>query len=144
MIETTEYKKIPAAILHRITGKSDIDEVKRGIAEAEEIINKVIHEYDSFNLILDPRGHDFADLAAHKMWKMWLIQDALIKGKVNYTAIIAAESSHTRAEKELMDTEKTKFFFDFDEGSNWLQKMAGIEVFAYHKKKLEPEVRKGN
>jgi hypothetical protein len=55
MIETTEYKKIPATILHRVTGKTDINEVKRGIAEAEEIIDKVIHEYGMFNLILDPR-----------------------------------------------------------------------------------------
>ncbi len=89
MIETTEYEKIPATILHRVTGKTDINEVKRGIAEAEEIIDKVIHEYGRFNLILDPRGHDFADLAAHKMWKMWLIQDVPIKGKTNYTAIIS-------------------------------------------------------
>lgn len=127
MIETTEYKKIPAAILHRVTGKTDINEVKSGIAEAEEIIDKVIHEYGRFNLILDPRGHDFADLAAHKMWKMWLIQDVPSKGKTNYTAIIVPDSLIGRGEKELMDTEKTKFFFDFDEGSNWLQKMVDIE-----------------
>jgi methyltransferase (TIGR00027 family) len=50
-----------------------------------------------------------------------------IKGKTNYTAIIVPDSLIGRGEKELMDTEKTKFFFDFDEGSNWLQKMIDID-----------------
>jgi methyltransferase (TIGR00027 family) len=127
MIETTEYKKIPATVLHRVMGKTDINEVKSGIAEAEAIIDKVIHEYGRFNLILDPRGHDFADLAAHKMWKMWLMQDVLGKGNTNYIANIVTDSTIRREEWELMNTEKTKFFFDFDEGSNWLQKMVDIE-----------------
>ncbi len=127
MIKTTEYEKIPATILHRLTGKTDINEVKRGISKADEIINKVTCNIGRFNLIIDPRGHDFADLAAHKMWKMWLIQNALIKEKVNCTAFIVDDSPHTRAEKELMETEKTKFFFDFDEGHNWLQNIMDIE-----------------
>lgn len=127
MIETIEYKKIPAVILHRITGKTDIDDVKRGIAEAKKIINKTIHEYGRFNLILDPRGHNFTDLAAHRMWKMWLIQDVMGKGKNDYAAIIVPDSPTGRGEKELMETEKTKFFFDFDEGSNWLRKMVDTE-----------------
>lgn len=84
-------------------------------------------KYGRFNLILDPRGHDFADLAAHKMWKIWLMQDVQSKGKINYTANIVSDSPITREEWELMNTEKTKFFFDFDEGSNWLQKIVDIE-----------------
>jgi hypothetical protein len=68
MIKTTEYEKIPATILHQVNGEMDIDEVKRGIAEADGIINKVIHKYGRFNLIIDPRGHDFTDLTVHKMW----------------------------------------------------------------------------
>ncbi len=50
-----------------------------------------------------------------------------IKGKTDYTAIIVPDSLIGRGENELMDTEKTKFFFDFDEGCNWLQKMIDIE-----------------
>ncbi len=125
MIETKEYQKIPVTILHRVTGKIDINEVKRGLAEAEEIIDKVIHKHGRFNMIIDPRGHDFSELAAHKMWKMWLMQDMPVKGKINYIAIIVPDS--LVGIKELMDTEKAKFFFDFDEGSNWLQKMIDLE-----------------
>ena len=71
MIKTTEYKKIPATILHQITGVIDVEEVKRGINEGNEVINKVIHIYARFNLIIDLRGISFIDLAAHKTWKIW-------------------------------------------------------------------------
>jgi len=125
MIKTTEYKTIPATIMHQITGVVDVEEVKRGINEANEVINKVIHRYGSFNLIIDMRGLSFTDLAAHKTWKTWS-QTSLIEEKVNYTAIVLGDSPHTRAEKELMETDKVQFFFDFNEGSNWLQKMTGI------------------
>jgi len=71
MIETIEYKKIPATIMHRITGDIDVGEIKRGIGEANEEINKIIDKYGRFNLIIDLRGIRFTDLAAHKMWKKW-------------------------------------------------------------------------
>ena len=119
MIKTTEYKKIPATIMHQITGEIEVEEVKRGINEANEVINKVINRYGRFNLIIDLRGIRFADLAAHKMWKIWS-QSRLIEEKVNCIAIVLVNSPHTRAEKELMETETVQFFFDFNEGSNWL------------------------
>ncbi|MCZ7357911.1 MAG: hypothetical protein O8C66_03845 [Candidatus Methanoperedens sp.] len=126
MIKTTEYKKIPATIIHQITGVIDVEEVKRGINEANEIINKVIHRYGRFNLIIDMRGISFTDLAAHKTWKIWS-QSRLIEEKVNYTAIVLVDSPHTRAEMELMETETVQFFFDFNEDCNWLNNILSIE-----------------
>lgn len=126
MIKTTEYRRIPATIMHLITGKIDVGEVKCSINEANEAINKVIHKYGVFNLIIDLRGISFTDLASHKTWKIWS-QNRLFKEKVNYIAIVLVDSPHTRAEKELMETETVQFFFDFNEGSNWLQNMVGIE-----------------
>ncbi len=35
MIETIEYKKIPATIMHRISGDIDVEEIKRSINEAD-------------------------------------------------------------------------------------------------------------
>ena len=127
MIKTTEYKKIPATILHQITGEIDVEEVKRGLDEANEAINKIIYKHGLFNLIIDLRGISFTDMAAHKIWKLWL-QIGLIEEKVNYIAIILVDSSHAREEKELMETKTIQFFFDFDEGSNWLHNLAGIEM----------------
>ncbi len=126
MIKTREYNKIPATIMHQITGEIDVEEAKRGINEANEAINKVIHKYGRFNLIIDLRGIGFTDLAAHKTWKIWS-QSRLIEEKVKYIAIVLADSQHTRAEKELMETETVQFFFDFNEGSNWLHNIVGIE-----------------
>ncbi len=120
MIATIEYKKVPATIMHKITGDIDVDEVKRSINEANEAMNKIIDKYGKFNLIIDLRGISFTDLAAHKTWKIWS-QNRLITENVNYVAIILAYSPHTKAEKELMETETVKFFFDLNEGINWLQ-----------------------
>lgn len=66
MIETIEYKKIPATIMHRITGDVNLDEVICGIDEANEAVNKIIDKYGRFNMIIDLRGISFTDLSAHK------------------------------------------------------------------------------
>ncbi len=126
MIETIEYKKIPATIMHRISGDIDVEEVKRSINEANETVAKIIDKYGRFNLIIDLRGINFTDLAAHKTWKIWS-QSKLITGNVNYIAIVLAYSPHTKAEKELMETEKVKFFFNLNEGVNWLQKQVTLK-----------------
>ena len=120
MIETMECKMIPATIMHRITGDIDVEEVKRSINEADEAINKIIDKYGRFNLIIDLRGISFTDLAAHKTWKIWS-QSKLITEKVNYIGIIVVCSQHTKAEKELMETKTVQFFFDLNEGINWLK-----------------------
>ena len=119
MFETIEYKEIPAMIMHRITGDINIKDLKRGIDEANEEINKMIDEYGRFNLIIDLRGISFTDLATHKTWKIWS-QSELIE-KANYIAIVLVCSQYTKAEKELMETETVQFFFDLNEGINWLK-----------------------
>jgi|GEM_PF-1246268 len=120
MIETIEYKKIPATIMHRITGDIELEEVKRGIIEANEVINKIIDKYSRFNMIIDLRGISFTDLSAHKAWKIWS-QSGLITEKVNYIAIVLVYSPHTKTEKELMETKTVRFFFDLNESIKWLQ-----------------------
>ena len=50
-----------------------------------------------------------------------MVTKKLITEKVNYIAIVLIYSPHTKAEKELMETETVQFFFDFKEGINWLQ-----------------------
>ncbi len=126
MIETIECKMIPATIMHRITGDIDVEEVKRCINEANETVTKIIDKYGRFNLIIDLRGISFTDLDAHKTWKIWS-QSRLITENVNYIAIVVIYSPHTKAEKELMETETVQFFFDLHEGINWLQSSATLK-----------------
>ena len=80
----------------------------------------MIDKYGRFNLIINLRGISFTDLAAHKTWKIWS-QNRLIKEKANYIAIVLVYSSHTKAEKELMETETVQFFFGLNDGINWLR-----------------------
>ena len=126
MIETIECKMIPATIMHRITGDIDVEEVKRSINEANEAMNTIIDKYGRFNLIIDLRGISFTDLAAHKTWKIWS-QSRLITENVDYIAIVLVYSPHTKAEKELMETETVQFFFDLNEGINWLQNSVALQ-----------------
>jgi len=111
--------------MHRITGDIDVEELERGIDEANEEINKIIDKYGRFNLIIDLRGINFTDLAAHKTWKIWS-QNRLIKEKANHIAIVLTYSPHTKAEKELMETETVQFFFDLNDSINWLQNSVTI------------------
>lgn len=126
MIETIECKMIPATIMHRITGNIDVEEVKRSIDDANETMNKIIGKYGGFNLLIDLRGINFTDLASHKTWKIWL-QNRLIAKKLGYVAIVLVYSPHTKAEKELMETETVQFFFDFNEGIDWLQNRIALK-----------------
>lgn len=120
MIKTIECNTVPSTIMHRITGNIDVEEIKRSIDDANEVMNKIVDKYGRFNLLIDLRGINFADLASHKMWKVWL-QNRLITEKVNYIAIVLVNSPHTEAEKELLEPETVRFFFDLNESINWLQ-----------------------
>ncbi len=126
MIETIEFKMIPATIMHRITGNIDVEEVKYSIDDANEATNKIIDKYGRFNLLIDLRGISFTDLASHKTWKIWL-QNRLITEKVSYVAIVLVYSPQTKAEKEFMETETVKFFFDLNEGIDWLQNRIALK-----------------
>ncbi len=128
MIETRIYYTIPATVFQRVTGEIDLEEIKRGTAEANEIIQSVIKKYGSFNLIVDARGIRFADLAAHRTWKQTGENYPDIMERMNYFVFVLDDSSNARAEKEFMETETQRFFFDISEGINWLKEMARNKV----------------
>jgi hypothetical protein len=121
MITTTEYKNIQTTLIHRITGEINTEEVKIGIDELVKILDKAVQKHGTINLIINAKGVNFASLIAHRTWSQGLDNFPTIREKINYCAFVLDDSPNGRAEKEFMDSERLKFFFDFDEGINWLR-----------------------
>lgn len=119
MIKTIDYDKIPATVLHKITGDIDVEEVKNSMAQAYEIVHKAITSYGRFNFIIDARGLNFTE-EAHLLWKQKIEDEPQFKEKMNYMVFVLDYSAKARAAKKRRDSENTQFFYNFDDGINWL------------------------
>ncbi len=126
MITTTEYNGIRATVIHRITYEIDIEEVETGIEEFVIILDKAVQKYGSINLIINAKGVRFLSLIAHKTWHQALDDFPNLKEKIQYCALILDDSPNARAEKEFMEHERLKFFFDFGEAVKWLRNKIGV------------------
>jgi len=126
MIITEEHNNIPATVVHRIDGEVSTEEVEVGIAGLVRILDNAIQRYVTINLIINAKGVKFTSLAAHKTWSQGLEPHSALREKINYCAFILDDSPNARAEKELMESERLKFFFDLAEGVKWLREKAGV------------------
>jgi hypothetical protein len=120
MITTEEYKKNPDTLTHRVTGEIGTEEVEAGVAKLVEMLHISVQKYGTIKLIINAKGVKFTSLVAHKSWSQGLEPYPSLREKVNYCAFILDDSPNARAEKELMESERLKFFFDLAEGVNWL------------------------
>ncbi len=121
MINSTGCKDIQATVIHRITGQINTEEVKIGIDELVEILDKAVQKQGTINLVINAKGVSFAGLIAHRTWSQGLDNFPTIREKINYCAFVLDDSPNGRVEKEFMDSERLKFFFDVDEAINWLR-----------------------
>lgn len=121
MINTEEYKKFPATLIHRITGEIGTPEVEAGVARLVGMLDNAVQKHDTINLIIDATGVQFTSLVAHKSRSQGLEPYPAVREKIKYCAFILDDSPNARAEKELMESERLKFFFDFDKGVAWLR-----------------------
>ncbi len=121
MITTAEYKDIHATVIHRITDEIDTKEVEIGVEELVRTLTEAIQKYGSINFIVNAKSLRFSSLIAHKTWHLALDNFPDIKEKIKYCALVVDESPNTRAEKEFIENERLRFFYDFDEAINWLR-----------------------
>ncbi len=119
MIATIDYNKIPATILHRITGQIGVEEVKSKMGETYEVVESAIRKYGRFNIIIDATGLEFT-AEAHLLWKQKIEDEPQFREKMNYMIFVLDYSAKARAAKKRRENERTRFFYDFDEGVNWL------------------------
>jgi hypothetical protein len=120
MIETSLSPTLAATVLHRVTGVIDQQQAEQGAAEALRFVLQLSSEHGSINLVLDLRGKHFQDLQAHKAWSQGFARNPALQGHVRYAAIIGDDTPPFRAEQELMDTERVRFFVDITIAQDWL------------------------
>ncbi len=121
MINTEQHKSLPATLFHRITGAVGTEEVKTGVAELIEMLRTAVQTHGTINLIIDAKGVRFTSLEAHKTWSLGLEQYPALKRNISRCAFVLDDSPNARAEKELMESERLKFFFELDQGVMWLR-----------------------
>jgi hypothetical protein len=121
MIETSHSPTLAATVLHRVTGVVDEQQAKQGAAEALRFVQRLSSEHGPINLVLDLRGKHFRDLQAHKAWSQGFARNPALQGYVRYVAILGDDTPAFRAEQELMDTERVRFFVDARLAEQWLE-----------------------
>ena len=120
MIETSLSPTLAATVLHRVTGVIDRQQAEQGAAEALRFVQRMSSEHGPINLLLDLRGMRFEDLWAHKAWSQGFARNPMLQGIVRAVAILGDDTPAFRAEQELMDTERVKFFVDGAAAHAWL------------------------
>jgi hypothetical protein len=120
MIETALSPTLTATIVHRVMGVIDRQQAEQGAAEALRFVQHLLTEHDPINLLLDLRGKHFQDLAAHKTWSQGFARNPILQGHVRAVAIVGDDTPAFHAERELMDTERVRFFVDGTVARTWL------------------------
>jgi len=120
MIETKLISENPTIVLQRISGSMNEDDATIGAEKAISIVEKALHISSSINLILDMRAYEFTNLKAHKIWSIEFKNNKIIENNVTRVAIIANDSATLRAEQELLESNRLKFFIDYDTANQWL------------------------
>jgi hypothetical protein len=120
MIQTEIVGGAVPTVVQRMTGVTDRLAVERGLASALELITQVIAKHASFDLLLDLRDLHFADLLAHRAWRVDFLAHPSIVQHIRCVAIIGNDTPPFQAERQLMETERCRFFVDRDAGQAWL------------------------
>lgn len=124
MIETKVMCKDPIIIHHKVYLFSDVQQIRKGINEAVEIIRTLQTTTNAINFLLDfsSLGDTTTySIAAHREWANGFKNNSEIQKCVRSVAVIGKDSPAFRAEKEHMEDEFHKWFTDFDEALRWLQ-----------------------
>ena len=127
MIETILSPTLAATVLHRVTGVIDQQQAERGADEALRFVQRASSEHGLLNLVLDLREKHFEDLQAHRSWSQGFARNPALQGCVGYVAILGEDTPAFRAEQELMQTERVRFFVAMALAEQWL-KHAGVTV----------------
>jgi hypothetical protein len=121
MIETNIINQLPMIVHHRVKGPMSVNEAMTGVAVALSVVKQAVSLSERLHLILDMRGYIFDSLDSHKIWKTEFTQNSLLSEHVECVAAIGDPGPKFIAEKELMESDKLKFFIDFNLAFQWLR-----------------------
>jgi len=127
MIETSRSATLAATVLHRVTGTIDQQQAEQGAAEALRFVLRLSSELGPVNLVLDLRGNHCQDLQAPKAWSLGFPRNPALQGHVQYVVILGDDTPAFRAEQELMNSERVRFFVNATRAEQWLDRVRGAE-----------------
>jgi hypothetical protein len=126
MIETSLSPTLPATVLHRVGGAIDQRQAEQGAAEALRFVQQQSRQRGPVDLVLDLRGKDFQALGAHKAWSQGFARNPGLHGHVRRVAIVDRDTPAFRAERDMLETDRVRFFADLVDAYAWLsQGVAG-------------------
>lgn len=122
MISTQTIQTSPHIILHKITGEISEAESQKGTNEAIACTQSSYKEHGRFHYLLDMRGYSFHTLEARRIWSLGFKTAKFIEDNVNLVAIVGDNNYTVRTEKELLESESLRFFWDVESALKWLEK----------------------
>lgn len=120
MIETTYTLEPVALVRHRVTGQVDRQQAAEGAAQALDLVQQLAGAHGPIALVLDLRRHQFMDLQAHRTWSEGFARNPALGGRVRAVAIVGDDTPAFQAERELMQSERVRFFAGLAEAERWL------------------------
>jgi hypothetical protein len=118
---STEFVSSPQPlIVQRLSGTIDQTEVEQGINAAWHLIDQILAQHPAFDLLLDLREVHFADLHAHKAWRLGFLAHPTLMQHTGRAAIISSDTPAFRAEQQLLGTATCRFFLDGAAALAWL------------------------
>jgi len=122
MISSQTLKTSPHIILHKITGEISEAESQTGTDEAIACTQYSFEQHGRFHFLLDMRGYSFQTLEARRIWSLGFKTAKPIEDNVNLVAIVGDDNYTVRAEKEMLESETLRFFWDEESAKAWLMK----------------------
>ena len=131
MIETSLSRTLAGTVLHRVTGAVDQQQAEQGAAVALCFVQRMSSEHGPVDLMLDLRGMRFQDLRAHRAWSQGFARNPALQGHVQHVAIVGDDTPAFRAEQEMMDAERVRFFIDTTSAERWMEQARGEGTHDY-------------
>ena len=126
MINVQIEEQIYPTVIIRFEGEVTARSAREGVLGIEDAISEARERFEKFCLIIDARKYAFTDIEAHRTWKLAIEGHPLVKEHVLYTLIVSVDSETFRAEKESLESERVRFFVDYDRALDFLKANIGV------------------
>lgn len=120
MITTLLAPSSPAVVVHCVSGAIEPEEAALGADAALRCVQHASALHGPLGLVLDMRAAEFRSLAAHRAWSLGFARNPALQAHVHSVAIVAGDTPQLRAEQQLLETERVKFFIDLAAAEAWL------------------------
>ncbi|HEU5088549.1 MAG TPA: hypothetical protein VFT99_13930 [Roseiflexaceae bacterium] len=116
----TEYDAASPLVVQRLRGQITRAQIAQGSLHALDLIGLAAATHGFIVLLLDLRELHFADLQAHRAWRMDFLGHPALRRHTRRVAVVGSDSPSFRAEWELLQSPVCRFFFAVQPACAWL------------------------